>query len=307
MIVLALVFGALAVYVAQYWLDRQADMRLRAIQAETRQPVLTASTVVVAARPLRYGQELAASDLKEVPWPADAVPPGSSTKVKDLLAEGKRAVLAAIEPNEPVLAAKITGPGQRATLSAALRDGMQAIAVRVSDTAGVAGFVLPGDRVDLMLTHQQDKADNVTDVLLQDVRVLAIDQSNDERSDKPLVVKTVTLEVSTLEAQKITLAGVVGTLSLSLRKAGETASAGTRRVTLADLGITTMRTADPATSGDADDRIAALERQLKALAQKDPVTPVAKQDQADRGTIVSVVRAAAQRQEYAVPTERRVN
>jgi pilus assembly protein CpaB len=144
-------------------------------------------------------------------------------------------VLTPIEPNEPVLALKVTGPGQRATLSALVGDGMKAVTVRVTDVEGVGGFVLPGDRVDVVMTRQVDKGNATTEVVLQNARVLAVDQSADTRSAKPAVAKAVTLEVDTVGAQKVWLAASVGTLSLLLRKAGETASERTRRVTLDDL------------------------------------------------------------------------
>src|SRR5207247_2597579 len=142
-----------------------------------------------------------------------------------------------IEENEPILGSKITGPGQRATLSAMLRDGMKAVTIRVNDVEGVAGFVLPGDRVDVALTRQNDKAGATSDVVLQNARVLAIDQVADERSDKPSVVKAVTLEVDTPAAQKLSLAASIGTLSLMLRKAGEANPEFTRRVTTNDLSM----------------------------------------------------------------------
>jgi pilus assembly protein CpaB len=116
--------------------------------------------------------------------------------------------------------------------------------VRVSDIEGVAGFVLPGDHVDILLTRRVDKGGN-TDVVLQDTRVLAIDQLADERTDKPAVVKAVTVEVDTLAAQKLTLASQVGTLSLALRKAGEAAAGDQRRVSAEDLGRDTAPTTGP--------------------------------------------------------------
>ena len=134
-------------------------------------------------------------------------------------------MLTAIEANEPILSSKITGPGQRATLSAMIADGMRAVTIRVNDVEGVAGFVLPGDRVDVALTRQGDKsASTSTDVVLQNVKVLAIDQIADERADKPSIARAVTLEVDTNSAQKLALASPVGTLSLMLRKAGEATS-----------------------------------------------------------------------------------
>jgi pilus assembly protein CpaB len=173
--------------------------------------------------------------LQEIPWPANAVPTGAFAKISEVLSPGRRIVLAAIEPNEPVLALKITGPGQRATLSALVKPGMKAVTIRVNDVEGVGGFVLPGDHVDVVLTRQIDKGQATTAVVLQNARVLAVDQSADERSNKPSVAKSVTLEVSTIEAQKVWLASSVGSLSLLLRKAGETAETSTRKITLKDL------------------------------------------------------------------------
>src|SRR5262249_23141268 len=160
-------------------------------------------------------------------------------KISDLLSTGgRRVVLTAIEANEPVLASKITGPGQRATLSATMQDGMRAVTIRVNDVEGVAGFVLPGDHVDIALTRQIDKGVANTDVVLQNTRVLAIDQTADERNDKATIAKAVTLEVDIASAQKLALAASVGTLSLMLRKAGEASSEATRRITLSDLANT---------------------------------------------------------------------
>ena len=219
MIGFAVLFGLLAVFVAQSWLSSQAEQRMRSLEAN-KKPVST-STIVVAAKPLRFGNELNASQLREAPWPEASLPNGSFSKIADVLAGGKRVALTAIEPNEPVLSSKITGPGQRATLSAMLRDGLKAATVRVNDIDGVGGFVLPGDHVDVSLTRQVDKANASTEVVLQNVRVLAIDQLADERLDKPSVVKAVTLEVDVVGAQKLSLAASIGSLSLMLRKAGE--------------------------------------------------------------------------------------
>jgi pilus assembly protein CpaB len=234
MIGFAVLFGLLAVFLAQTWLNNQADARLRSIEAQRKAPP-PERTIVVAGRPLRFGEELTASALREIAWPQDALPAGTFGKIADLAA-GKRVVLMPMEVNEAVLASKITGQGQRATLSAVLDDGMKAVTVRVNDVEDVAGFVLPGDRVDVLLTRQGEKNVAITDVVLQDVRVLAVDQIADERADKAAVVKAVTLEVNVTDGQKVALAATVGTLSLLLRKAGETVDADTRRVTTVDLG-----------------------------------------------------------------------
>lgn len=238
MIVVALVFGALAVFVAQSWLNTQNQARLKEVPAPV---AVKTRTIVVASAPLRFGVEVNARNLREVPWPENAVPDGSFASIEAMLSAGKRMVLAAIAENEPILAAKITGPGQRATLSAVLTPGMKAVTVRVNDIEGVAGFVLPGDRVDIMLTRtiggeRGTPGNSSSDVVLQNVRVLAIDQIADDRLDKPAVVKAVTLEVEMAQGQKLSLAASLGTLTLALRQAGDLAAHPTRQITAEDLG-----------------------------------------------------------------------
>jgi len=236
MIGFAVLFGLLAVFIAQSWLNSQAEMRMKSLEANKKPAV--SRTIVVAAKPLRYGMELAAPMLREMPWSEEALPNGGFAKIPDLLNGGKRIVLSAIEQNEPVLAVKVTGAGQRATLSSLVKDGMKAVTIRVNDVEGVGGFVLPGDRVDVVMTRQVDKNEASTEIVLQNARVLAVDQSADERADKPTVAKAVTLEVSTASAQKVWLASSVGSLSLLLRKAGEAGEESTKRMTLSDLNGT---------------------------------------------------------------------
>jgi pilus assembly protein CpaB len=246
MIAVAAVFGLLAVFMAQSWLNSQADARLKSLEAQKTQPVAT-QTLVVASRPLRFGNELSASVLREMPWPADTIPQGGYKSIQELTAQGKRVVLTAIEANEPVLASKITGEGQRATLSAVIGEGHKAMTIRVNDVDGVAGFVLPGDRVDVMLSRQIDKGNAVNDVVLKSAKVLAIDQLADERTDKPSVAKAVTLEVDIGGAQKLALASQIGTLALALRKAGDSEPTASRPITTADL--VNSKSADDADDG----------------------------------------------------------
>ncbi|OBQ62612.1 Flp pilus assembly protein CpaB [Mesorhizobium erdmanii] len=233
MIVLAGVFGVLAVVLANIWLASQRN-------AMARTDDVPRDTVVVAAVPLKFGDMLSEDKLREIAWPAGAVPAGAFKTTKEALAgEGTRQALQAIGTNEPVLATKITGPGQRATLSAVLGEGMKAVSIRVNDVLGVAGFVFPGDRVDILLTRTvrgDDGADrSFVDVLLQSMKVLAVDQVADVNNDNPTVVKSVTLEASTKDAQKLTLAAGAGQLSLALRQAAASKGETTERVTLSDL------------------------------------------------------------------------
>lgn len=269
MIAFAVVFGLLAVFIAQSWLHSQAELRMKNLEAN-KKPIAT-RTIVVAGKSLRFGSELSGGAVREVPWPEQAIPAGAFATVVDLTKDGRRVVLSPIEANEPILGWKITGPGQRATLSAMLREGLKAVTIRVNDVEGVAGFVLPGDYVDVALTRQNDKIAATSDIILQSARVLAIDQTADERTDKPSVVKAVTLEVDMVGAQKISLAASIGTLSLVLRKAGEANAEFTRRISAADLSA--------------------------------PSAPVAKDTPVNTNvTTVSVTRAAT-RQDYSVPIE----
>jgi pilus assembly protein CpaB len=229
----AVLFGLLAVFLAQVWLNNQADQRLKSLEAQ-RKMEPPARTIVVATKPLRFGEELTATAMREMAWPEGALPAGAFGKIADLM-NGKRIVLTPIDTNEAILAPKVTGPGQRATLSAMIQEGMTAVTIRVNDVEGVAGFVLPGDRVDVVLTRQNDKSEATSDVVEQNARVIAVDQLADVRAEKPSVVKSVTLEVSVVDGQRLSLASNVGTLSLLLRKAGEVAEGATRQVTLTDL------------------------------------------------------------------------
>ncbi|MEC9368053.1 MAG: Flp pilus assembly protein CpaB [Pseudomonadota bacterium] len=238
MLALALVFGLAAAFLGKVWLEGQVP------EQKAEKPAAPAATVVVATKQLGFGAELSAASLREIDWPSAAIPPGAFKKISEVTAgDGKRIVLTAIEPNEPVLKTKITGPGQRGTLSALIGDGMKAVSVRVNDVLGVAGFVLPGERVDVMLTRTVTKSeaggaptmDGHTDLLLQDVRVLAVDQLADDRAEKPTLSKAVTLEVDSEQAQKLTLGATVGVLSLALRPAGIAEQASARRIGVADL------------------------------------------------------------------------
>lgn len=234
MIAVAAVFGVLSVFMAQSWLNRQADANMRSL-AENSKSVAT-RTVVVAKSPLRFGNAITPQVLREVAWPNEAIPANSFSSIADLTKGDKRVVLASIEPNEPVVGTKITGPGQKATLSAIIEEGMKAVTVRVNDVDGVAGFVLPGDHVDVLLTRQSEKETGVSDVVLQNIKVLGIDQMADERAEKPMVGKAVTLEVDTVSAQKLALAAAAGSLSLMLRKAGDVAEESNRRISITDIG-----------------------------------------------------------------------
>ena len=244
LLLLALVMGASAVFLARSWLFSQISAVRTTIQQPAPRPPV--ATIVVAAGPLRFGQKIEKSSIRAVDWPAGALPAGAFKKVEDLLGDQPRMVLQAMEENEPVLASKITGPGARASLSAIIGQGMRALTLRVNDVLGVAGFVLPGDRVDILLTRTLEKdTPPITDVLMQNVKVLGIDQEADQKADKPLVVKAATFEVTTEEAQKLVLASQLGTLSLALRGVGTVNVDPVRRIRVGDLNVGQVNDAPP--------------------------------------------------------------
>lgn len=193
------------------------------------------ATIVIAMQPLGFGTPLTRDNIQEVPWASSVIPEGAFSSIEELTKEGQRVALTQIAKNEPILSGRITGPGQKASLSALIEPGMRAVTVRVDDVRGVAGFIMPGDRVDVALTRTDDH-NSFTDVLLQNVKVLAIDQLVNERQEHAQVAKAVTLEVTTQQGQKLVLASGAGTMSLILRQAGGTDPEPVRRVTLIDLG-----------------------------------------------------------------------
>ena len=178
--------------------------------------------VAVAAIPLEYGSDLTPENVRFVDYPAASVPPGAFTTRAQLLPAGKRRVaLMRMAVNEPILASKITGEGQSASIAALLPDGMRAASVRINDVSGVAGFVQPNDTVDVLITRSIPNTNRqVTDVLLQNTRVIAMGQDAQRADGKPVIATTATLQVDPVAAQKLALAQEVGSLSLVLRKPG---------------------------------------------------------------------------------------
>jgi pilus assembly protein CpaB len=224
-LVVAIVMGGIAAFLARSWMQSQVQTTI-------------ATTIVVATRPLNFGEAINADAVTEVPWQASTLPEGAFPSSQALLKDGRRVALTTIGRNEPILRSKVTGPGQRASLSTTLENGMRAVTVRVDDVRGVAGFILPNDHVDVVLIRadtESARRQSYSELLLQNVKVLAIDQIASEQKESPTVAKAVTLEVTPLQAQKISLAIDVGHLSLVLRQPGEANTVSTSRVTEQDL------------------------------------------------------------------------
>jgi pilus assembly protein CpaB len=214
-------------------------------------PAVDLATTVVASRPLKFGAPIDRLSLRTVKWPREALPPDGFATVDEIFAgattPGDRIALVIIAQNEPITKNKVSGFGGRPTLSRQVENGMRAISIAVNDVVGVAGFVLPGDRVDIMLTRRigtgQDNL--VNEVLLQNVMVLGINQTADQATDQPIVGRTATVEVTPEQAQKLVLAQQAGSLSLALRSIETAGLIPSVAITEADLG--TQRRPAPVT------------------------------------------------------------
>ena len=194
--------------------------------------------VVVARSAMKFGDRLEPSKVMVIQLPSNAVPEGAFATVDAVLHQdnGQPPVaLTAVAAREPLLPSKLSGPGARASVAAEIADGMRAYTIKVTDVTGVGGHALPGDRVDVVLlrdmTPQAPTRNFVSEVVIQDVRVLGVDLNADLTSNKPATPTTATLEVTVPDAQKLAVAGDLGKLSLALRKTGavEVAQTGPMR------------------------------------------------------------------------------
>ena len=222
------VLGLAALVVAKTMLPNKATARI-AMAAP-----IVGSPVVVAKGPLKFGDRLDASKLEVLKLPSNAVPDGAFTTVAQVLAQdhgGAPVALTPIASREPLLPSKLSGPGARASVAAEIGDGYRAYTIKVTDVTGTGGHALPGDRVDVVLmrdtTPSGDVRNYVSQVVIQNVRVLAVDLNADLASDKPANPSTATLEVSIPDAQKLAVAGDLGKLSMALRRSGSTEIAQT--------------------------------------------------------------------------------
>lgn len=223
----AVFLGLIAVYLANSYL----------VGAQNRAALNGTTQVAVAAAPLDYGTELTPDKIRFAAYPNTALPAGSFQSLNEILPPGqKRVVLADMQANEPILQPKISAPGQGASIAALLPAGMRAASVSINDVSGVAGFIQPNDSVDVLITRSiGGRDDQVTDVLMQNVRVLAIGQTAKSAEGKPITARTATLLVDQLGAQKLALAQQVGTLSLVLRKPGDQTNPVVETVSMNDL------------------------------------------------------------------------
>src|SRR5471032_1677683 len=174
--------------------------------------------VVVAAADLDIGAELRREDIRIIDWPANAVPANAFSDPKDVI--GRGLVLPVIE-NEPFLPMKLASKEAGSGLPPVIPPGLRAVSVRVNEVIGVAGYVLPGTRVDVVATVSPSGqgSDMTSKVILTNVQVLAAGTKIDRETDKnkPIPVSVVTLLVNPEEAERLTLASTEGKIQLALR------------------------------------------------------------------------------------------
>jgi pilus assembly protein CpaB len=189
----------------------------------SRMPAKTAEVktidVVVAQHPLKLGTRITADHIKVVQWPANAPVANSFSKVEDVL---NRGLISDVDENEPLTNGKLAALEAGAGLPPSIPPGMRALSVKVNEVIGVAGFVVPGTRVDVMVTLQGKTRDedSTTRVVVSNVQVLTAGTRYDQENAKdgaPIPSTVVTLLVSPADGEKIALAGSAGQIMLTLR------------------------------------------------------------------------------------------
>jgi pilus assembly protein CpaB len=228
----AIALGLAAVLFASRWLLNQ--------------PGGSSGRIAVAAADISLGQRLTPEMFKLAEWPADSVPKGAFTDPQKL---SGRVLKSNLLMGEPVSEIKLAPAGTLGGLSALITEGKRAITVRVNDVIGVAGFALPGNYVDIIVSTQKDAApgsdlreQSISKIVLERILVLAVAQEVNRDETKPKVVNAVTLEVTPEQAEKLDLARSVGTLSLALRNQVDPQSAatlGATKLTLLPLAAPT--------------------------------------------------------------------
>ena len=234
-LLIAVLLGGLAVYLVQNVLAPPPEEEVEVVA-----PGPEMAEVVIAATDLEIGTRLEPIMLEVVAFPVDAVPEGAYSSVQAVMQEEEDrgpVVIRDMRQGEVVLPHRISPPGARAGLTVKIPEDMRAVTISTDEIQGVAGFVLPGDRVDVLHTTTAGRADGelVTRTLLQNLKVLGVDQKASEDQDDPHVARAVTLLATPEEAQKITLAQRVGQVKLALRSELDGEELVPRVIRLVDL------------------------------------------------------------------------
>jgi pilus assembly protein CpaB len=223
---LAIVLGLAAAVVGYFGLSAVSTQARRATMGETQDVVVTSGDVT-------YGEKLEKSMLRTVRYPRESVPVGAFSTVDSVVGQTTKIFMTA---KEPVTAIKLSSLG--GGLSMLVRPGMRAASVEVNQVSGVSGFILPGDRVDMLVTVEKvaNPEDAYTQTILQDVEVLAAGMKTTTQDNKPIAVQAVTLLVDPKDAEIMAHAQRQGSITLVLRARDDNAQVSkTTPVRTADL------------------------------------------------------------------------
>jgi pilus assembly protein CpaB len=193
--------------------------------------------VMIAARDIGFGDAIEDGMVVAQAWPVGALPSGAFTRLSDILpADGgePRRSRTSIARGQPILADHVSAFGERVTIVQTLSENGRAMAINVNAETAAGGFVRPGDYVDVVLT-QGTGEDMSAATILQNIRVIAVDQDADQQSDAPQVSRTVTVEVTADQGQSLALAQRAGRLSLMLRNYGSADESLPRAIRLSDM------------------------------------------------------------------------
>lgn len=215
-LMLGLGLAGFAVYTAKGFIDGKENQLARERAAAAR--IVPTLDVYVSTRRVVYGERLTQKDIKTIAWPENAIPEGAFTSREALFSKGEdvpRTVLRTMELGEPIMAVKVTAPGEDAGITSRLAKGMRAFAIKVDVTTGVSGFLRPGDRVDVYWSGSSNGND-VTKLIEAGVPLIAVDQTaNSDRSDAA-IARNVTVEITPQQVAALAQAQSTGRLSLSL-------------------------------------------------------------------------------------------
>jgi pilus assembly protein CpaB len=191
-------------------------------------------TVVIAIQDLKIGKKLEETDLSVKEWPVEVAPKGALSNKLEAVG---RVVKTEVYSGEAILEAKLAPKGSEGGFASIIPTGMRAITVQVNTYSGVGGFILPNTHVDVLVTvpSPDKKEESSTKIILEDVKVLAVDQTFERERDEPIIVQSVTLLVTPEESEKLALASAEGKLSLILRNDADRAMIQTSGVRLKEL------------------------------------------------------------------------
>ena len=278
---LSLVLGVAAVFLGRYYMasnsnDASAQQSMQAVEM---------ATVLVASSTIEPGEEVSGSVVKTINWPADSVPEGILSNTSEL--DPVRYARGLILPGEPIMREKLDESGNLLTLAAAIESGMRAVSITVRSDTGVAGFVLPGDRVDVNEFIERDPGTSASSYgreaisvsatliarpILRNVKVLAVDQTFESGLEGARPSSTVTLEVTPEGALVMGASGMKNSLGLAL--IGREEEAGVISVVKAEPEKTVVRRSVPRSSGTTNVRVINGDKETKVNAPVAASKPV---------------------------------